>query len=99
LEKWIFEIVLEKLLFCYNKPTDIEYTIEIEQETDGRWVAEVDNLHGVLTYGDSRVEAFAKAQTLALHIEAEKLKNGKRTSFKTEFSSQRYDIRASYKNT
>jgi predicted RNase H-like HicB family nuclease len=59
----------------------MEYTIELEQETDGRWIAEVINLPGVLTYGATKEEAFAKAQALALHVEAEKLENGERPSF------------------
>ena len=61
----------------------MDYTIELEQETDGRWIAEVVNLPGVLTYGNTREEAIAKAQALALHVEAEKLENGERSSFKT----------------
>jgi len=52
------------------------FVIEAERETDGRWLAEVANLPGVLTYGDSRHDAVRKAQTLALHVLAERLKNG-----------------------
>lgn len=44
----------------------------LELETDGRWIAEVVDLPGVLAYGDSREEAIAKAQALALRVEAEK---------------------------
>lgn len=59
----------------------MNYTIELELETDGRWIAEVINLPGVLTYGSTREEALAKAQALALRVEAEKLENGERSSF------------------
>ena len=43
-----------------------KFTIELEQETDGRWIAEVQELPGVLSYGASREEALAKAEALAL---------------------------------
>ncbi len=59
------------------------YTIEIELETDGRWIAEVINLPGVMTYGTTREEAIAKAQALALRVEADKLEQGERAFFET----------------
>jgi len=61
----------------------MHYTIETEQETDGRWIAEVINLPGVLTYGKTREEAITKAQALALRVEADKLEHGERASFLT----------------
>jgi predicted RNase H-like HicB family nuclease len=61
----------------------MDYTIELELETDGRWIADVINLPGVLTYGSTREEALAKAQALALRVEAEKLEHGERPSFET----------------
>ena len=51
-------------------------TVEIEREEDGRWVAEVPQLPGVLAYGQSREEAIARAQALALRIIAERLEHG-----------------------
>jgi predicted RNase H-like HicB family nuclease len=51
-------------------------TIETEQEDDGRWVAEVPELAGVLAYGATREEAMAKAQALALRVLAERLEHG-----------------------
>jgi predicted RNase H-like HicB family nuclease len=59
----------------------MNYTIELELETDGRWIADVIDLPGVLVYGATKEEAFAKAQALALRVEAEKLENGERHSF------------------
>ena len=50
--------------------------IEIEQETDNRWIAEVPDLPGVMVYGESRSEAIAKAQTLALRVIADRLEHG-----------------------
>lgn len=51
-------------------------TIEHEREEDGRWLAEVRELPGVLVYGRSREEATAKAQALALRVLAERLEHG-----------------------
>ncbi len=50
--------------------------IEYEQEADGRWLAEVPELPGVLAYGASAEGAMAKAETLALRVLAERLEHG-----------------------
>lgn len=50
--------------------------IELEQEADGRWLAEVASLPGVMTYGHTRTDAVAKIQALALRVLAEKLEHG-----------------------
>ena len=50
--------------------------IESEREDDGRWIAEVPALPGVLTYGSSESEARAKAQALALRVIADRLDHG-----------------------
>jgi len=50
--------------------------IEIEREDDGRWMAEVSELPGVMAYGTSRDEAIAKAQALALRVIADRLEHG-----------------------
>ena len=52
------------------------FTIEHEREEDGRWLAEVRELSGVLVYGRTREEATAKAQALALRVLAERLEYG-----------------------
>ncbi len=54
----------------------MNFTIECERETDGRWLAEVPELSGVLAYGNSAEEATAKAQVLALRVLAEQLEHG-----------------------
>ena len=51
----------------------MNFEIECEREVDGRWLAEVSQLPGVLAYGDSANEAMAKAQILALRVLAERL--------------------------
>jgi predicted RNase H-like HicB family nuclease len=50
--------------------------IELEQEVDGRWMAEIDVLPGALAYGATRDEAARKVEALALRILAERLENG-----------------------
>ncbi|HEX7177880.1 MAG TPA: type II toxin-antitoxin system HicB family antitoxin [Pyrinomonadaceae bacterium] len=51
-------------------------TVEIEQEDDGRWIAEVVNLSGVMVYGGTRDEAVARVQALALRVLADRLEHG-----------------------
>ena len=50
--------------------------IEVAREEDGRWIAEVPELPGVMTYGRSRDEAVAKAEALALRVLADRLEHG-----------------------
>jgi predicted RNase H-like HicB family nuclease len=52
------------------------FTVDYEQEEDGRWIAEVLELPGVMVYGATRQEALAKAQALALRVVAERLDHG-----------------------
>ena len=53
----------------------MNFTIEHEHEDDGRWLAEVPELPGVLAYGATAKEAMAKAEALALRVLAERLDN------------------------
>ena len=53
----------------------MKFTIEHEREEDGRWIAEVPELPGVLAYGATADEAMAKAEVLALRVLAERLEN------------------------
>ena len=50
--------------------------IELEREDDGRWIAEIDELDGVLVYGNTREEAIKNVKTLALRVIADRLENG-----------------------
>ena len=52
------------------------FTIEIEQEADGRWIAEAVDLPGVLAYGKSKEEALSHVQVLALRVLADRLEHG-----------------------
>jgi predicted RNase H-like HicB family nuclease len=51
----------------------MQLTLEIEREDDGRWIAEVPDLAGVLAYGTSRDQAVARAEALALRVLADRL--------------------------
>lgn len=53
-----------------------KFVVEIEREEDGRWIAEVLALPGVMAYGASRDEALAKAEVLALRVLADRLEHG-----------------------
>jgi predicted RNase H-like HicB family nuclease len=52
------------------------FKVEIEQEEDGRWIAEVTELPGVLAYGTTPDDARAKVQALALRVVADRLEHG-----------------------
>ena len=54
----------------------MNYSIEYEREEDGRWLAEVNELPGVLAYGKTSDEAMVKAEALALRVLAERLDHG-----------------------
>lgn len=58
-------------VFCF-----IMLKIECEQEADGRWIAEIPALPGVLVYGDTENDARAKAKVLALRVIADRVENG-----------------------
>ena len=52
------------------------FAVEIDREDDGRWIAEVPALPGVLAYGRTEEEAKAKVQALALRVVADRLEHG-----------------------
>lgn len=56
----------------------MSFTIEVEIEEDGRWIAEVIDLPGVMAYGPSRDEATARVQALALRVLADRIEHGER---------------------
>jgi predicted RNase H-like HicB family nuclease len=51
-------------------------TIETEREEDGRWIAEVPDLPGVLVYSATQATAIARAKAMALRVIADKLEHG-----------------------
>lgn len=50
--------------------------VEVERESDGRWIAEIADLPGVMVYGETRNDAVAKAKVLALRVMADRLEHG-----------------------
>lgn len=64
----------------------MDFTIEHEQETDGRWLAEVLEIPGVLAYGATPEEAIAKAQALALRVIADRIEHGEKLPEVLKFS-------------
>lgn len=52
----------------------MEFEIDLDREEDGRWIAEILNLPGVLAYGATQGEARVKAQTIAAEVIAEHTK-------------------------
>jgi predicted RNase H-like HicB family nuclease len=64
----------------------MDLRIEFEQEEDGRWIAEVPELPGTLTYGATREEATARVQALALRVIADRLEHGEATPDLTQLT-------------
>ncbi|MEO7622814.1 MAG: hypothetical protein ABIS30_07070 [Gallionella sp.] len=64
----------------------MNFTIEQEQESDGRWLAEVLELPGVLAYGTSSLEAVSKVEVLTLRVIAERLENNESRPFAINIS-------------
>jgi len=54
----------------------MQFIVESEQEEDGRWIAEVIELPGVMVYGKTRDDAIAKAEALALRVIADRIEYG-----------------------
>ncbi len=50
--------------------------VEIDREEDGRWLAEVPDLSGVMAYGTTRHDAIARAEALALRVIADRIDHG-----------------------
>ena len=54
----------------------MQFTIEVEREEDGRWIAEIPEIPGAMRYGASRGEAIARVEALALRVLAERIEAG-----------------------
>jgi len=54
----------------------MRFTVETEREDDGRWIAEVAELPGVMKYGQTRDEAIAQVEALALRVMADRIEHG-----------------------
>lgn len=65
----------------------MNYQIEFEQEDDGRWIAEIPSLPGVMAYGVSRREAESKVEALALRVIADSLERDNATTTHVGFAA------------
>jgi predicted RNase H-like HicB family nuclease len=68
-------LVMFRLSRFVNLPGEIlpmHFQIELEREDDGRWIAEVPDLPGVMVYGNTRAQALARAEALALRVSRER---------------------------
>ena len=54
----------------------MSFAIEIEQEKDGRWIAEIPEIPGTMVYGSTREEAVSRVEALALRVLAERIEHG-----------------------
>ncbi len=52
------------------------FAIESEQEKDGRWIAEIPEIPGVMAYGRTRAQAVSRVEALALRVLAERIEHG-----------------------
>jgi predicted RNase H-like HicB family nuclease len=57
------------------KPAAFDLKVEFDRETDGRWIADIPTLPGVMVYGRTRKRALAAVETLALRVIADRLKH------------------------
>jgi predicted RNase H-like HicB family nuclease len=64
----------------------MQLTLVLERETDGRWLAEVPELPGLLVYGSSEAEAMAKAEAMAFRVLAERIEHGEAAPFPVKFT-------------
>ena len=74
-------------VFDWVEVGSMRLTLEIDRETDGRWIVEVAELAGVLVYGESCDEAIAVGKALALHVLAERIEHGDEDAAGLDFVS------------
>jgi predicted RNase H-like HicB family nuclease len=65
----------------------MNFSIEFELEADGRWIAEIDQLPGVMAYGATREEAQAKVEALALRVLADRIEERELTVEQISFQA------------
>jgi predicted RNase H-like HicB family nuclease len=64
----------------------MSYKIEFEQEDDGRWIAEIASLPGVMVYGSTKEEAESKVEALALRVIADQMDRERTTTDRVQFA-------------
>lgn len=69
-----------------ERAADQSFTIETEQEDDGRWIAEIPELPGVMVYGDTKDEAVIAVQALAFRVLADRAEEQKTKTHSVVFA-------------
>jgi predicted RNase H-like HicB family nuclease len=65
----------------------MEFEIVFDREEDGRWIAEIESLPGVLAYGATRKEAQSKVEALALRVIADRIESEQSTLGQVRFEA------------
>jgi predicted RNase H-like HicB family nuclease len=65
----------------------MEFEISFDREEDGRWIAEIESLPGVLTYGSTKQEAQSKVEALALRVIADQIEKEQSTASLVRFAA------------
>ena len=63
----------------FNGDMELKFQIELDREEDGRWIAEIASLPGVMAYGKTKPEAVAKVKALALRVLADRVESEKKS--------------------
>lgn len=66
----------------------MKFKIELEQEADGRWIAEIGEIPGALAYGKTRDQAIAAVEALALRVLADRLEHAEVVTLPAEITFQ-----------
>ena len=61
---------------AFRALSGVTFTVETEQESDGRWIAEIPQIPGAMSYGTTRDEAVARVEALGLRVLAERIEQG-----------------------
>ncbi len=65
----------------------MEFEISFDREEDGRWIAEIETLPGVLAYGATKKEAQSKVEALALRVIADRIEKEQSTASSVRFAA------------
>lgn len=65
----------------------MDYAIEFEQEDDGRWIAEIPALPGVMAYGATKKDAECKVEAMALRVIADSIERTQATMTHVHFAA------------
>lgn len=65
----------------------MQFEIVFDREDDGRWIAEIESLPGVLVYGNTKLEAQSKVEALALRVIADQIERDQSTADSVRFAA------------